>query len=422
MDEQPQFAIGSLYLELAEPAPPGAMGRTAGDATEGDGRQRRRVVAPRGARGSKLLLMDEKPRSVGSLYLELAEPVPAASERGKTTITATKETVDADREAVLLELLVSSSTIRAVVFAAEEDEHAAPVMAALATLGVAATQLDVALLERTKYCLTSAGLTFAAADRDVFIPANGSVRGWLRRLAPPQWRRDAAASSYEGAVRASWVALLVGITRSCRISWLTDLERVFVAENKLVQLAAAESLGIATPVTATVASREQIPAALGERFVAKPLGPGQFDDPQGRPQAVFTRELTREARELDTLGGAPFLLQQLLAADRHLRVVTVAERSWVCALEAQELPLDWRREDSAHDAFVSSDEYGEVGEQSLALTRALGVGYSSQDWVVARGQGYFLDLNPGGQWLFLPDSVSSEVTAAIAAWLAGPTS
>ncbi len=52
--------------------------------------------------------MDEQPQSVGSLYLELAEPAPADSERGKTTITATKETVDADHEAVLLELLVSS--------------------------------------------------------------------------------------------------------------------------------------------------------------------------------------------------------------------------------------------------------------------------------------------------------------------------
>jgi hypothetical protein len=52
--------------------------------------------------------MDEQPQSVGSLYLELAEPAPDDSERGKTTITATKETVDADREAVLLELLVSS--------------------------------------------------------------------------------------------------------------------------------------------------------------------------------------------------------------------------------------------------------------------------------------------------------------------------
>jgi hypothetical protein len=44
-------------------------------------------------------------------------------------------------------------------------------MAALATRGVAAAQLDVALLERRKYSLTSAGLTLAAADGDVFIPA-----------------------------------------------------------------------------------------------------------------------------------------------------------------------------------------------------------------------------------------------------------
>jgi hypothetical protein len=296
-----------------------------------------------------------------------------------------------------------------------------PVMAALATRGVAAAQLDVSLLERRKYSLTSAGLIFAGADGDVFIPADGSVRGWLRRLAPPQWRREAAASSVEGAVRASWVALVIGIARSCRISWLSDIERLFLAENKLVQQAAAASLEIASPVTAVVASREQIPPALGERFVAKPLGPGQFDDPQGRGQAVFTRELTRDARELDTLGGAPFLLQQLLEADRHLRVVTVADRFWVCALEGQDLPLDWRREDSAHDAFVASDDHGEVGDRALALTRALGVGYSSQDWVVARGRSYFLDLNPGGQWLFLPDPVSSEVTAAIAEWLAGST-
>ncbi len=28
MDEQPQFVVGSLYLELAESAPPGSPGRT----------------------------------------------------------------------------------------------------------------------------------------------------------------------------------------------------------------------------------------------------------------------------------------------------------------------------------------------------------------------------------------------------------
>ncbi len=135
---------------------------------------------------------------------------------------------------------------------------------------------------------------------------------------------------------------------------------------------------------------------LGERFVAKPLGPGQFDDPEGQAQVVFAKELTRDAPELDALRGAPFLLQELLEAELHLRVVTVADRFWVCALEARDLPLDWRREHRAHDAFEPSHGYAEVGASALELARKLGVGYSSQDWIVAGGDSYFLDLNPGG--------------------------
>jgi hypothetical protein len=165
--------------------------------------------------------------------------------------------------------------------------------------------------------------------------------------------------------------------------------------------------------------RERIPSTLGERFVAKPLGPGQFEDPDGQPQVVFAKDLTRGARELDALGGAPFLLQELVEAEQHLRIVTVADRAWVCALEARNLPLDWRREDRAHDAFEPSAGRADVAAAAVELARKIGVRYTSQDWLVTGGDTYFLDLNPGGQWLFLPEPISSEVSAAIAGWLAG---
>src|SRR6266542_1071560 len=151
-------------------------------------------------------------------------------------------------------------------------------MAALAARGVPAALLDVSLLERAPYALTKAGFAFETEEGAVRVPAGGEVRGWLRRLAPPQWRRDVAPSSHEGAVRAAWVALLVGVARSCAIIWLSEIERLFVAENKVVQQAAAMALGISTPASAVVSDRQRIPAALGERFVGKPLGPGQFDD------------------------------------------------------------------------------------------------------------------------------------------------
>ena len=33
------------------------------------------------------------------------------------------------------------------------------------------------------------------------------------------------------------------------------------------------------------------------------------------------------------------------------------------------------------------------------------------------GRLVFLDLNPGGQWLFLPDMITNAVTAAIASFM-----
>lgn len=292
-------------------------------------------------------------------------------------------------------------------------------MAELARQGVSAVQLDVSLLEQSSYGLTSAGLQLVTDDGEFLIAAQTEVRGWLRRIAPPDWRRDVAANSHDGAVRASWVSLLLGIAHLCPIKWLTPIERLFIAENKLVQHAAATALGIPTAATAVVSDRDRIPAALGARIVAKPLGPAQFDDRDGKAHIVFANELTRDSRELDALGGAPFLLQELLPATRHLRVVTLADRSWIASLDADELPLDWRRADHAHDAFSPTDEHVDVGQMALALAQSLGVGYSSQDWVVVDGGVRFLDLNPSGQWLFLPEPIASEVTAALVSWLSG---
>jgi len=287
---------------------------------------------------------------------------------------------------------------------------------------VTALQLDASSLEQSEYLLADECLIVVDGEREVVVEGDGVTRGWIRRIAPPDWRRLDAPVTHEGAVRASWVALLVAIARGLSVEWLSDLERLFVAENKLVQQAAARELGIAIPPSAVTSTRERIPPDLGDSLIVKPLGPGQFVGDEGVAQMLYARELARQAPELDALGGAPFLIQERLDADQHLRVVTAGARAWVCALEAGALPVDWRRIDEAHDAFVSSDEHNDFAEQALRLTARLDVRYSSQDWLIADERPYFLDLNPSGQWLFLPESVASAVTAEIATWLAGESS
>jgi glutathione synthase/RimK-type ligase-like ATP-grasp enzyme len=283
-------------------------------------------------------------------------------------------------------------------------------------------QLDLSSLEAGRYLLEGDRLTIVGDDgRDVVVDSDSLTRGWIRRLAPTDWRRGHAPGTHEGVVRSAWVALLMAIAHGLHVKWLTDIERLLVAENKFVQYAASRKLGVAVPRSVVAESRERIPVDFGESLIVKPLGPAQFVDEAGISVVLYARELATDATELDALAGAPFLVQERLEAERHLRVVTVRSRVWVCSLDAHDLPVDWRRLDQAHDAFAPTNDHPDVARQAGLLAASLGAGYSSQDWVVAGGRPYFLDLNPSGQWLFLPDPVASAVTDEIAEWLSSRT-
>ncbi len=224
------------------------------------------------------------------------------------------------------------------------------------------------------------------------------------------------SGSREAAIRGAWTSLVAAIAGACEVTWLTPLERLFLRENKLLQARAAKALGIAAPRTAVVSQRALIPAELGDSLVVKPLGTATFTDSEGTERVVWARELGRDSPALDSMDGAPFLVQRLLKADRHLRAVTVNEQAWVCELTAESIPTDWRRDERAHESFVMTSEPA-VERDAIRLATSLGVGYSSQDWIVANGVSYFLDLNPAGQWLFLPVDVASAITNEIASWL-----
>jgi hypothetical protein len=282
-----------------------------------------------------------------------------------------------------------------------------------------ALQIDVASLEENDYVVDQHGLTVFDRQRKVVSDDRVVRRGWVRRLAPPNWRHDVPIASHAGAVRASWLALLTGIARGLRIEWLTNLEHLFVAENKVVQHHAARALDIPVPRSLVTSQRNEIPRELGELLVVKPLGPAQFLGDEGVAQVLYTHVLARDAPELDALANAPFLVQERLEAREHLRIVTVCDRAWVCSLSADGLPIDWRRVSEAHDAFTVREDFPVVAAQALRLAKSLGTGYSSQDWVVTDHAPYFLDLNPAGQWLFLPQAVGSAVSRAIARWLEG---
>jgi hypothetical protein len=272
--------------------------------------------------------------------------------------------------------------------------------------------------------MTLASSTYTLSDSSLEIEIDGDrgrvgpapARAWMRRLAPEHWHQGTTIGSIEGAAAAAWLTLLVGLMRRESIEWLSHPDAVVVAENKLHQLATARNLGLPTPPTVVSNDPAAIHQLLGDDYVVKPLGPAYFIE-DGHTRMIFTQSASRDLSAA-LASGPPLLLQERLVARRHLRVVVVNDRVWGFALDASGVPLDWRRDDPSHDNFVATDTPAQVADGARGICRTLGLGYASQDWIETDNGTFLIDVNPSGQWLFLPSPGSDEISAAIADWMA----
>lgn len=216
--------------------------------------------------------------------------------------------------------------------------------------------------------------------------------------------------------KSAWMSLLTALLRTNDVEWLTEIDPLIRAENKLVVNQVARRAGVPVPSTVVTNSFDALRVLHGPQLLAKPLGPGHFID-RGEAYNVFAHALDRAEFADGSLVEAPFLIQELLQAQGHYRVVTVRQRTWGAYLRADGYPVDWRSAARAHSAFKSVTLPDELARQALTISSALDLGFTSQDWIDTGDRIELLDVNPAGQWLFLPEDVGNAVSTEIANWL-----
>lgn len=245
----------------------------------------------------------------------------------------------------------------------------------------------------------------------------GQFRGWLRRYAPDSWGVGSVIGSLEAVTNQANMKLLASFARLSTDAWLTPLDALLSAEDRVHQLAIARSLGIRVPHTIVASDPNAVTEMLGSQFIVKPLSAGWYHDANGVAWAVFAQRVSMSDLNDIDFASAPFLAQEEIIATTHIRVVTVKSRAWAASLDAAPYPIDWRSSDEAHHSWCVENAPSVI-ELAVKLAHVLGVGFSSQDWIIDRsGEPVFLDLNPAGQWLFLPANTADEITAAIASYL-----
>jgi hypothetical protein len=193
--------------------------------------------------------------------------------------------------------------------------------------------------------------------------------------------------------------------------WVDHPHRMANAEHKLVQLAAAaaESTIHVPRAVATNRPAEARDLMAGGPVVAKAASAGVG-------LAPYADRL--DADSVGRLPAAPTLLQRKVDAVADLRVVVVADQSWVWRRPRDgDALVDWRAVDPAGEQFTFWND-NDMSPAAERMTSRLGLTMSVQDWLVDReGRHWFLEANPAGQWLFL-ERADELVTPALAWHLA----
>ncbi|GEJ58697.1 MvdC/MvdD family ATP grasp protein [Anaeromyxobacter diazotrophicus] len=304
------------------------------------------------------------------------------------------------------------------------DEHAPPLLAALAARGERCARFDAASFPRRAALRMRQGADGAEAVLQVEgeppVTAAEVRAVWWRRVRMPELHpeisdpahRQFAWDECEHALGAFWLAL-------AGARWVNPLGADRDAHRKPHQLATARAAGLEVPRTLVTNDPDAARA-----FVEELGGPGRV------LYKPFTgsAELWREARLLrpeelallPALRYAPVIFQEYVPG-LDLRATVVGERVFTCRIDARETayPVDWRL-DPERARFEAVGLPAAVERRLLALHRTLGLRYGAADLrETPDGRAVFLEVNPGGQWLFVERRTGLQLTDALAGLLAG---
>lgn len=211
---------------------------------------------------------------------------------------------------------------------------------------------------------------------------------------------------------------------------LDPLASVRSADHKELQLTLAGAFGLPVPKTLITNSPEAV-----LRFVESLKGAPVISKMQhsfaimrdGREHVVYTNDL--RADDLDDLQGlqySPMTFQEKLEKRLELRATVVGKRVFTAAIDSQKnskAATDWRRQ--GRELINDWEPYtlpSAVERGLLKLTKRFGLNYAAADFVVTpKGKHVFLEINAGGEFMWLARKPGLPIPQAIAEVLTTPS-
>ena len=253
---------------------------------------------------------------------------------------------------------------------------------------------------------------------DGVVVRGAAITGaYFRRPGAPVVPDTATDPGERAYIEAEWSSFLKSLYSRLEGRWLNSPTKIFMAEDKPMQLLLAQEIGFHVPqafVTNDILCARAI-SALGQA-IGKPLRQAVLAGETER--VIFTSRLAEiEDEQAEAIRLTPFIVQSEILKQYDVRVTVVGERVFATAIWSQdneETITDWRkgsRPDLRHEKIVLDRR---VERQCVKLVQRLGLRYGAIDLVCDQsGKLWFLEINPNGQWAWIENLTGYPIAAAI---------
>ncbi|MBS1529155.1 MAG: hypothetical protein JSU01_02505 [Bacteroidetes bacterium] len=201
--------------------------------------------------------------------------------------------------------------------------------------------------------------------------------------------------------------------------WMSKVQAIRNAENKMYQLMLAAQLGLQVPPSLVTSNPEAALAFFSKHdrsCIIKPIKSGLVQGGADEEGVIFTSKVNITEDNVGRIRSCPIYLQPLIGKKADVRVTVVGHKTFAAKIHSQETvdsEVDWRRTNKLLDhSPIDLPEI--IEDQCIQLVKALGLNYGAIDFILDQSDNYiFLEINPNGQWAWIENRLNLNISHGI---------
>lgn len=235
---------------------------------------------------------------------------------------------------------------------------------------------------------------------------------YLRDIYKPELSKE------EQLYRTQWTAFIRNLTIFENAIWVNNPIATFKAENKLLQLVTAQSIGFLCPNT-IVTNDNTINTEVSNDYIVKTLDTAVLRIEEKEAFIYSNRIKGNEIKDFD-LSIAPVVIQDYIDPKIDIRVTVIGEMVYSVRIlkDNRGIDGDWRiMKESVQ--FIPFELPKQTKRNCIELVKALGLSFGGIDLIESKNGYYFIEVNPTGEWAWLINTANLPIYEGICNYLEG---